>query len=143
VGADDASDERVEAAPPPPPRTWRWVSTSRTGVEVDTAEATPAVADPDVPMADATAPAAAASERTMHIVFGVPLVALGGGGVEGTPVGAFDPAERAKAEQARCAAARGAVCAVSGCERARKYRLVRDFARGACGVEHLKVLEAA
>jgi len=33
------------------------------------------------------------------------------------------------------------VCDVSGCERARKYRLVSDWLKGACGMEHLKVLE--
>ena len=33
-------------------------------------------------------------------------------------------------------------CDVEGCAAKRKYRLVRDFQRGACGMEHLKVLEA-
>ncbi|TCD66370.1 hypothetical protein EIP91_001419 [Steccherinum ochraceum] len=33
-------------------------------------------------------------------------------------------------------------CDVSGCEVPRKYRLVKDWKRGACGMEHLKVLEA-
>ncbi|KAF5392069.1 hypothetical protein D9757_003335 [Collybiopsis confluens] len=34
-----------------------------------------------------------------------------------------------------------AVCAVSGCGLERKYRLVKDWKIGACGMEHLKVLE--
>ncbi|KIY73897.1 hypothetical protein CYLTODRAFT_385968 [Cylindrobasidium torrendii FP15055 ss-10] len=35
-----------------------------------------------------------------------------------------------------------AVCAVTGCGAARKYRLVRNFDVGACGMPHLKQLEA-
>ncbi|KAJ3978910.1 hypothetical protein F5890DRAFT_1589536 [Lentinula detonsa] len=34
-----------------------------------------------------------------------------------------------------------ATCAVSGCVNPRKYRLVRDWKIGACGMAHLKVLE--
>src|ERR1700761_7582379 len=33
-------------------------------------------------------------------------------------------------------------CSVSGCEAQRKYRLVKSFERGACGMEHLRVLQA-
>lgn len=34
-------------------------------------------------------------------------------------------------------------CDVEGCNAKRKYRLVRDWQRGACGMEHLKELEEA
>jgi Ino eighty subunit 2 len=34
-----------------------------------------------------------------------------------------------------------AVCAVDGCTAKRKYRLVRDWERGACGMDHLYILE--
>ncbi len=34
-----------------------------------------------------------------------------------------------------------AVCDVEGCSAKRKYRLVRDWERGACGMDHLHVLE--
>jgi Ino eighty subunit 2 len=34
-----------------------------------------------------------------------------------------------------------AVCGVEGCTAMRKYRLVRDWERGACGMDHLHVLE--
>ena len=34
------------------------------------------------------------------------------------------------------------VCDVVGCKVPRKYRLVKDWKRGACGMEHLKVLES-
>ncbi|EJT99167.1 hypothetical protein DACRYDRAFT_23787 [Dacryopinax primogenitus] len=33
-----------------------------------------------------------------------------------------------------------AICAIDGCGQARKYRSVKDFGRGACGLEHLRVL---
>jgi len=32
-------------------------------------------------------------------------------------------------------------CAVEGCGKGRKYRLVGDFGTGACGISHLKLLE--
>jgi Ino eighty subunit 2 len=32
-------------------------------------------------------------------------------------------------------------CDVQGCAEPRKYRLVRDWKRGACGIGHLRVLE--
>lgn len=35
----------------------------------------------------------------------------------------------------------GALCDVQNCGVARKYRLVGDWERGACGMGHLKVLE--
>ncbi|TEB26137.1 hypothetical protein FA13DRAFT_1112228 [Coprinellus micaceus] len=35
-----------------------------------------------------------------------------------------------------------AICAIAGCGAKRKYRLVRDWTIGACGMGHLKVLEA-
>ena len=34
-----------------------------------------------------------------------------------------------------------AVCNVDGCTAIRKYRLVRDWERGACGIKHLHLLE--
>jgi Ino eighty subunit 2 len=33
-------------------------------------------------------------------------------------------------------------CDIEGCAGRRKYRLVKDFHRGACGIDHLKQLEA-
>lgn len=34
-----------------------------------------------------------------------------------------------------------AICAVQGCNQLRRYRLVRDWKIGACGMSHLKLLE--
>ena len=36
-----------------------------------------------------------------------------------------------------------AICNVSGCVAQRKYRLVHDFERGACGLDHLRILKSA
>ena len=33
-------------------------------------------------------------------------------------------------------------CAAEGCSAKRKYRLVKDWRKGACGMAHLKLLEA-
>jgi len=33
------------------------------------------------------------------------------------------------------------ICAVQGCSQLRRYRLVRDWKIGACGMSHLKLLE--
>lgn len=35
------------------------------------------------------------------------------------------------------------LCDVDGCGKGRKYRLVKDWERGACGMEHLKALEVS
>jgi Ino eighty subunit 2 len=32
-------------------------------------------------------------------------------------------------------------CDAKGCKESRKYRLVKDWTRGACGMSHLRVLE--
>jgi len=54
-----------------------------------------------------------------------------------------EPAEEVKVEPAPPPRARPqATCAVEGCGQERKYRLVKDFERGACGLEHLKALNA-
>ncbi|THH05594.1 hypothetical protein EW146_g9862 [Bondarzewia mesenterica] len=74
-------------------------------------------------------------DRTMVLSFSVPTNALS------------REAKGGKEEKARREGVdrdRGdAVCAVRGCGKDRKYRLVRDWTRGACGMEHLKVLQGA
>ena len=44
-------------------------------------------------------------------------------------------------EQEQSRAVTPAVCDVEGCSAKRKYRLVLDWERGACGMDHLHVLE--
>ncbi|KAG6379902.1 hypothetical protein JVT61DRAFT_10466 [Boletus reticuloceps] len=51
------------------------------------------------------------------------------------------PPDATLPSETRLPPAEAPVCDVSGCERVRKYRLVRDWLKGACGMEHLKILE--
>ncbi|KAG9311518.1 hypothetical protein JVU11DRAFT_7721 [Chiua virens] len=62
----------------------------------------------------------------LRLTFSVPVSILHGS--VPTPQATLPPAEKP-------------VCDVSGCDRARKYRLVKDWLKGACGMEHLKMLE--
>lgn len=64
----------------------------------------------------------------MRLTFSVPVGALPPQGVQVLSTPPRPPME-------------SPVCDVSGCERRRKYRLVSDWARGACGMAHLKMLE--
>ena len=64
------------------------------------------------------------SDGRMKLIFSVPVSVL-----------AAPPSET------RLPPAEEPVCDVSGCARARKYRLVRDWLKGACGMEHLEILE--
>ena len=98
---------------------YRWVSTSRA---------------PSTPAAEGEA----STEKKMSLSFSVPVSVLPPSeGSESTPT-AMDvdkPAPEKPAGQAQ------AKCDVQGCSERRKYRLVRDFAKGACGITHLKALE--
>lgn len=104
------------------PTTYRWISSSR----VDTARTRKEKERGEEP-----------EPRTMSLSFSVPITALPP--VASDAQGAMDvdePPEPAR----RNVGALG--CDVPGCSERRKYRLVRDFRRGACGMAHLKVLEA-
>lgn len=65
------------------------------------------------------------AEGKMHLTLGVPASVLS------TTLLAPPPLPKEKLR-----------CDVPGCTEVRKYRLVRDWVRGACGLIHLKVLEA-
>jgi Ino eighty subunit 2 len=110
-------------------------------------------------------------EKEMVIAFGVPVAALGEGAVPYVPKPTLDeaageemqldsapppnPSTAAKLDTqfvmkeqlkqhdllSRVTRNREARCDVPGCQEGRKYRLVRDWERGACGMGHLKVLE--
>lgn len=56
------------------------------------------------------------------------------------PVSVF-PQDTTPPSETRLPPAEKPVCDVSGCDQVRKYRLVRDWLKGACGMEHLKMLE--
>ncbi|KAM6492033.1 hypothetical protein JOM56_011757 [Amanita muscaria] len=69
--------------------------------------------------------AESATDKRMAITFSVPTI------VEIPPV----------SERGDLPIPVPAICAVEGCGAARKYKLVRNSALGACGMPHLKVLE--
>ncbi|KAH9039821.1 hypothetical protein EDB85DRAFT_224034 [Lactarius pseudohatsudake] len=95
------------------PTCYRWISTSR------------------------PAPDAPSGEEKMTLSFSVPASLLPTShqvAVEGDGDGDV------KMEEPRKPAA-AAVCNVDGCTATRKYRLVRDLERGACGMGHLHLLE--
>lgn len=68
----------------------------------------------------------------MSLSFSVPIMAL-------PPVADAMDVDKPPEPPRRNVSAFG--CDVPGCTEQRKYRLVRDFQRGACGMAHLKVLE--
>ncbi|ETW74666.1 hypothetical protein HETIRDRAFT_437260 [Heterobasidion irregulare TC 32-1] len=111
-----AAGANVHAAAEARPTMYRWLSTTR---------------------------GAAPGEKTMALAFCVPACALPGGVAgtgTGTGTGAADGMDVDAPALAPVAAHPAAVCAVAGCGRGRKYRLVRDWTRGACGMEHLRAL---
>jgi Ino eighty subunit 2 len=67
------------------------------------------------------------AEGKMHLTLGVPASVLS------TTLPAPSPPQPLPKEKPRCD--------VPGCTGVRKYRLVRDWVRGACGLVHLKILE--
>ena len=68
--------------------------------------------------------------RAMRLMFSVPVCA-------------FPPDVQAQtADQVRVPLVTKPICDVGGCGRSRKYRLVQDWHKGACGMDHLKLLES-
>jgi Ino eighty subunit 2 len=68
------------------------------------------------------------AEGKMHLTLGVPVSVLPTALLAPLPP-PLSPKEKPQ-------------CDVPGCTEVRKYRLVRDWVRGACGLIHLKALEA-
>lgn len=103
------------------PTMYRWISTTKPPDPM-TAEHGAAVEGVDVKM---TEPA----EMKMRVMFSVPVCAL-------------PPNIQAQVGgQVKAPLAMKPICDVSGCRRDRKYRLVKDWQKGACGMDHLKLLE--
>ncbi|KAI0651734.1 hypothetical protein C8Q79DRAFT_55089 [Trametes meyenii] len=118
----EGDDEDVTESPAPPPTMYRWVSraqpVTKTGEEGTQGDAL--------------------AERTMVLSFSVPTTVLpsvetgdNAMQVDSIPTVPSRPPHSTPPH-----------CDVQGCTAVRKYRLVRDFHRGACGLNHLKVLEA-
>lgn len=110
----------------PTPTMYRWVSSARPPVTSEAKEG-------DV----------ASVERVMTLTFSVPVAVFpqqqGNGGEDAMQV---DGATASLAQLPRIPPSAPPTCDVQGCKEIRKYRLVRDFKKGACGMGHLKVLEA-
>ncbi|KAJ6480519.1 hypothetical protein C8R47DRAFT_1136049 [Mycena vitilis] len=114
-GPDIDGDVRMNDAPAaPPPTMYRWISTSRP--------------NPISPGAEDTK----SPDMHMHISFSVPpSMSI-----------SFPPQQPAETQKAEVRAP--ALCGVDGCGQTRRYRLVGgEWGAGACGMSHLKVLEAA
>ncbi|KAF9237001.1 hypothetical protein BU15DRAFT_76371 [Melanogaster broomeanus] len=97
------------------PTMYRWISTTKS-------------AAPAGEGADSIS--SAQSDARMRLTFSVPVSVL-----------PEDHSIPRGAEVAPAPPSTKPVCDVSGCQQFRKYRLVKDWMKGACGIEHLKVLE--
>ncbi|KAF6755686.1 hypothetical protein DFP72DRAFT_896230 [Ephemerocybe angulata] len=129
---EEWEDEGVRDEPKP---TWvRWVS--RVVNVPEQAPAAPSSAD----SMEVDGAAVKALERRMVLSLSLPSSLVQG--VEAGRTGKTGGGEEAMdvdGEVGRAPRVEG--CAVDGCSEKRKYRLVRDWTRGACGMAHLKILE--
>lgn len=103
--------EDSEEIAPVVPLMYRWISTSRPSAAVEGAHQLPPT-------------------PTMTLSLCVPVAALPKAEIPGEmgEKTAIVPPPRPR-------------CDVEGCEAQRKYRLVKDWEKGACGMPHLKLLE--
>ncbi|OCH96524.1 hypothetical protein OBBRIDRAFT_787081 [Obba rivulosa] len=112
--ADADVEDMAESVVPTPvmPTMYRWISTSR-------------------PKADSKMEEAH-EEKHMELLFSVPVNALSPP-VDALRSDAMDVDALQRESKAQCD--------VEGCGAQRKYRLVKNWQRGACGISHLKLLE--
>ncbi|KAI0724428.1 hypothetical protein C8T65DRAFT_704298 [Cerioporus squamosus] len=116
--AGEGEDEEAAEAFAPLPTMYRWVSSARSQPKEAAGQET--------------------AERVMTMTFSVPASVLAPKNENAMEVdhGAAVP------PPPRLPPATPPTCDVQGCTALRKYRLVRDFQKGACGMGHLKLLEA-
>lgn len=115
------------------PTMYRWISTSK----------------PITPPEDISEEGR--DSRKMVISFSIPVSVLPqsvtpqNGSEEGTPMEIDSeggkPAKTSPVVPSPSVPAETPCCDVAGCQARRKYRWVKDWQRGACGMEHLKLLE--
>lgn len=122
AAGEGEEEETVEVAAPPPTM-YRWVSSARS-------PSTLAAGEDEK------------TERVMTMSFSVPVSVLPQQESEDAmQVDSGGPSLPVH-QRPRLPPATPPRCDVQGCTSLRKYRLVRDFQKGACGLSHLKVLEA-
>ncbi|KAL7285628.1 hypothetical protein PYCCODRAFT_1457021 [Trametes coccinea BRFM310] len=116
----EGDEEDVAEIAAPPPTMFRWISRAQPVQKTDKASGQESTAE----------------ERTVVFSFSVPADALpptqGGDGTMQVDQTVAPPAAPQSTPSR---------CDVQGCTASRKYRLVRDFQKGACGLSHLKLLE--
>ncbi|KAG5636437.1 hypothetical protein H0H81_008081 [Sphagnurus paluster] len=110
----EAEEEELPEREVPVPTMYRWVSTSRIPAQVE------GTGENEKP------------EPQMRLAFAVPVSVL-----PPSPPDAMEAESTAKSTLVR-----PTTCGVPGCEKPFKYRLVKDWTRGACGMLCLKALEA-
>ena len=118
----EGEEEDVAETFAPPPTMYRWVSRVQ-----------------PIPAPGEDGEQQESTEKTVVFSFSVPIEALpptvaqdGDGSMQVDGVAAAVPKPPPSTPPH---------CDVQGCTALRKYRLVRDFHKGACGLSHLKVLE--
>jgi Ino eighty subunit 2 len=128
VDEEDAMDEDVAEAEPEEvqdvkvPTMYRWVSTSRVPVAQDDS-------GNGEEAGEKMKGKGKEKEKEMRITFSIPV------SVPPLPTPLIEPVKPTPL-------ARPTHCAAAGCGKPFKYRLVKDWERGACGLACLKVLEA-
>ncbi|KAI0757123.1 hypothetical protein C8Q80DRAFT_1265093 [Daedaleopsis nitida] len=118
----EGEEEEVVEAFAPPPTMYRWVSTSR-------------------PQPKQDAEGDGTTDRIMSLSFSVPISVFPQKDVASAHAMEVDTVTGVPSAP-RLPPASASTCDVQGCTALRKYRLVRDFQKGACGMGHLKVLES-
>ncbi|KAI0335404.1 hypothetical protein GY45DRAFT_1317366 [Cubamyces sp. BRFM 1775] len=118
----EGEEEDVAETLAPPPTMYRWISRVQ-----------------PVPPPSVDGEQQESSEKTVVFSFSVPVDALPAT-VAQDGDGSMQVDSNASVT-ARAPQTTPPHCDVQGCTALRKYRLVRDFHKGACGLSHLKVLE--
>lgn len=148
---DDESMEPAEMAVQELPTCWRWVSsTTKVAGAAEGGDAKKASNGEDVVMNgdghdEGTLNTVAVEGRKMVLSFSVPVSILPSPpeAIALDAASAGMDVDGASSQSTRPKTKTNSLCDVDGCGKGRKYRLVKDWERGACGMEHLKALEVS
>ena len=125
---DVAEGEKEEVREVRVPTMYRWISTSRVPVTQGDNGNGEDVGEKEQGKGKGKGKEKEKEEKEMRISFSVPVSAL--------------PTSTPPAETVTKPLSRPTQCAVPGCGKPFKYRLVKDWTRGACGITCLKTLQA-